>query len=281
MELLQLKYFCDAAQTCNFTKTAKKFFVPSSNISQSIHRLETELGCKLFDRGPNRIYLNRDGEMFFQRVKEALFLIDEAKNSVSDISMDGEIKICICTNRRILTDIIEVFKEKYPAVSFIIHHSYPADYTEYDLVVSDEVPRADVSATRLVSENMLLAVKSSNPISTKPDITADDLREQRFITMTPPSSMYNYTMSICESFGFVPHIAIRSDDPYYIRKYVSMGIGVAFFPEISWQGMFDDDIVCRKICDIKRDTYVFRSNKRYMPKRVKLFFDALINEKNV
>lgn len=49
MELLQLKYFCDAAETENFSKTAKKYLVPTSNISQSIKRLERELGVELFD----------------------------------------------------------------------------------------------------------------------------------------------------------------------------------------------------------------------------------------
>ena len=48
MELLQLKYFCDAAQSENFSKTAKKFGVPTSNISQSVKRLEKELSTPLF-----------------------------------------------------------------------------------------------------------------------------------------------------------------------------------------------------------------------------------------
>ena len=51
MELLQLTYFCDAARSENFSQTARKFFVPPSNISQSIGRLEKELGCALFSIG--------------------------------------------------------------------------------------------------------------------------------------------------------------------------------------------------------------------------------------
>jgi len=50
MELLQLTYFCDAAVTQNFSKTAQKYNVPPSNISQSIKRLERELSAPLFDR---------------------------------------------------------------------------------------------------------------------------------------------------------------------------------------------------------------------------------------
>ena len=43
MELLQHKYFCDAAETEKFSRTAEKFLVPISNISQSVKRLEKEL----------------------------------------------------------------------------------------------------------------------------------------------------------------------------------------------------------------------------------------------
>ena len=36
MELLQLTYFCDAAESQNFSHTAQKFRVPPSNVSQKV-----------------------------------------------------------------------------------------------------------------------------------------------------------------------------------------------------------------------------------------------------
>ena len=66
MELLQLTYFCDAAETQNFSKTAKKYTVPTSNISQCIRRLEEELGQPLFMRTANRIQLNERGKAFYK-----------------------------------------------------------------------------------------------------------------------------------------------------------------------------------------------------------------------
>lgn len=44
MELLQLVYFCSAAETENFAEAAKKCGVPAASISHSVKRLETELG---------------------------------------------------------------------------------------------------------------------------------------------------------------------------------------------------------------------------------------------
>ena len=62
MELLQLKYFYESANTESFTKTAQRHLIPVSSVSASIKRLEKELGCKLFDRTSNRIKLNQNGK---------------------------------------------------------------------------------------------------------------------------------------------------------------------------------------------------------------------------
>ena len=82
MELLQLKYFCDAAESENFSKTAKKFGVPASNISQSIHRLEKEFGITFFDRTANRIKLNRQGKIFYEDTRKALLLLEGVKEKI-------------------------------------------------------------------------------------------------------------------------------------------------------------------------------------------------------
>ena len=96
MELLQLTYFCDAAETENFSQTAKTYRVPTSNISQSIHRLETELGVLLFDRLANRVSLNDNGRFFYTNIKSALTMIGDAKNKLCDIDeISGEIKILV------------------------------------------------------------------------------------------------------------------------------------------------------------------------------------------
>ena len=70
MELLQLKYFCHAAESENFSVTAKAFSIPASNISQTVKRLENELGTTLFTRNANRISLNAQGKEFYEAIKK-------------------------------------------------------------------------------------------------------------------------------------------------------------------------------------------------------------------
>ena len=72
MELLQLRYFYETAQTESIAKTAERHLVPASSVSASIKRLEDELGFKLFDRQSNRIVLNENGKNF-QRTCMTIF----------------------------------------------------------------------------------------------------------------------------------------------------------------------------------------------------------------
>ena len=56
MELLQLKYFKDAAELENFSKAAKKNMVPQPSISYAIKKLEDELGVLLLTETVERFF---------------------------------------------------------------------------------------------------------------------------------------------------------------------------------------------------------------------------------
>ena len=78
MELLQLKYFKDAAEMENFSKAAIKNMVPQPSISDAIKRLEDELDTKLFDRVGKKIFLNAEGRYLLERATEILNSVDES-----------------------------------------------------------------------------------------------------------------------------------------------------------------------------------------------------------
>lgn len=280
MELLQLKYFCDAAETENFSLTAKKFEVPPSGISQTVKRLEEELGTDLFIRGANRVSLNEQGRIFYGGVKKALDAIDNAKAGIrkGETSVSGEIRISVLTNRRIVTSAIESFRMEHPAVNFFINHNPEADFRGFDLIISDEaIMDRGYEKKLLINEEILLAMCRENPVANAEELKPADLREQRFITMPKGSSLFMHTNLICSLGGFVPNIAIQSDDPFYIRKYVELGLGIAFVPKFSWEGLFSDKVVLKKVGSFKRNTCIFYSRERYRSKAAKLFFDKLLS----
>ena len=160
MELLQLKYFLSAAQKENFSKTASLYLVPTSNISQTIKRLEAELDCVLFDRSANRIKLNKQGRLFYDGVKTALGALESAKEAVTGQKnqISGEIKLSICTDRRLVTKAIQIFKEQYPAVSFSISHSEEHS-ADSDIIISDRIQKYDGYTKTLLTREEILTIE--------------------------------------------------------------------------------------------------------------------------
>lgn len=280
MELLQLTYFCSAAETENFSKTAQEYRVPASNISQSIHRLERELGCSLFDRSTNRLWLNEQGKIFYENIKSALKLIDDAKIKLSDKDLiSGEIRILTEANRNVVTRAIEVFQESYKNVSIYVNHTSDGSPDKYHLIISDKLfNQKYLKKHLLIVDRILLAVRKDNPLATKKDITVRDLENEQFITMGLESGITKITKEICHQAGFIPNITVQSDDPFYIRKYVDLGLGISFFPSVSWGGMFSDDVVCREIIKMKRDTFVYFNTQKYTSKAAELFLQILLSE---
>ncbi len=279
MELLQLTYFCDAAESENFTKTAQKFGVPASNISQTVHRLEKELGVSLFDRRANKATLNEAGRVFYEKAKAALSLLDEGKLRLHDLKgkVSGEVRLLILTNRNTVTKAIERFKQKHPEVVFSVSHRMDNAEDDFDVYISDEPPFGRKLQKRLlITDEMVLAVPKGSRWDVE-KIDLSDLRNERFISMHSNSSLYRTAYKICTDSGFTPNIAIQSDDPYYMRKYVELGMGVAIVPSVSWQGLFSEKVALKSLGGIKRETYLYSDPEKYMPTVVRLFLEELLS----
>ncbi len=260
MELLQLKYFCSAAENENFSKTARKYGVPPSDISQSIKRLERELGASLFIRGTNLIRLSDEGKAFYGKVSRGLSLINEGAQAVADLNIRPRIHIIATVNRRIIVETAEEYRKRFPAVDLAISYGLQDGHSDGDLIITDrDMEKEGFPGEKLFSENILLAVKRDTEFGRKEKITPEELSCQPFITMSRGESQHRFTMSICADMGFAPRIAIEGSDPFYIRRCVEMGLGVTFCPEFSWKGQFSDEVVLKRVGDYKRDIWFCRS----------------------
>ena len=274
MELLQLTYFCDAARTENFSRTAEKFNVPTSNISQTVNRLECELGVKLFKRTANKISLSEEGKIFYEGAKKALDVLTETRSRLSSKDA-GEIKLLIQTCRRVVTNAIERYKSDYPAVSISISHT-PEKNEEYDFIISDRVEKnAEYDKSFLVSERIGLAANKNSDFNKGKPIALSDLSSERFIELDG-SRLSGFTDRMCREAGFAPNVVIRTDDPYYVRRYVEMGLGVALVPTVSWRGQFSDDVVLLDIGEYERATNLYVRRGKLLAGYERAFKDILI-----
>ncbi|MBQ3505237.1 MAG: LysR family transcriptional regulator [Clostridia bacterium] len=278
MDLLQLRYFCHAAQTENFSQTAQFFYVPVASVSQSVKRLENELGARLFNRNVNKIMLSEAGLTFYTKISQALDFIDDAKKSVQDANMQsaGKIKLLVHTCRRIVTQTVETFRTHFPSARFIIHHAKEKAGGDYDFVISDQALHfALPQSSLLLSEKIMLACHKSHPLANRSCVSALDLKDEEFISMTAGNSLHDVLTDISKRAGFTPKIAIQSDDPFYVRKYLDEGLGISLVPAVSWRGTFSENIRLVDLGAYTRDTYVWHDTPALMPALHRKFLSYL------
>lgn len=281
MEFLQLTYFCHAAETENFAKTAREFGVPATGVSQSVKRLESELGTLLFDRSSNGIKLNAQGASFYVSAKSALSTLDDAKKKLRDEEVSGECRLLVMTCRSLVSDAIRAFREKYKNVSFFISYDIAEDVDKYDLIVTDNVPfRQNYRVTRLLTDTILLAVSKSHPLAARERVHVSELADERFIVTNKGSGLFTITGSICAKGYFTPKVALEVDDPRSVLSAIGAGIGVGFVPSVSWQDMMTPDIALLSVDGTKtgntiRPSFVLQSTEKYASKTSRLFLEEL------
>jgi len=277
MELLQLRYFCDAAKTENFSTTAKHFSVPPSAVSQSIRRLETELGTRLFTRRANTVSLNTTGAEFYEKAHAALSLLTEAADAVLSPER-GKISMCINVSRRRFQPILEAFRQQYPAVELHVKHLTDPTDENFDIIIADKDSRlAGYDKMLLDSELLAIAIHKSNPLAAEKNLTVSMLRNEPFVLMNEQSSMHATVLAVCSDFGFHPRIALQSDDPNYLVRLVNLGMGVAIVP-LFLSTAFSEDVLHLPIVGYSRDIFVYVPKSKRLSPHVEEFLAMLKRE---
>jgi transcriptional regulatory protein len=124
VDLELYKVFYVVAKNKHMTRASEELHISQPAISQSIKKLEDQLGGTLFLRSNKGMELTEEGKMFYEYVKGALELIGNAENeftSFKDLSK-GEIKVGCSTTltKLILMDTLENFHKDYPNININI-----------------------------------------------------------------------------------------------------------------------------------------------------------------
>ena len=69
MNSIQIECFISAAETLNFTKTAKILYISQPTVTHHITSLESELGYPLFERVNKQVFLTPAGKYFYRSMK--------------------------------------------------------------------------------------------------------------------------------------------------------------------------------------------------------------------
>ena len=232
------KIFYVVAKNKHMTKASEELHISQPAISQSIKKLEDQLGGTLFLRSNKGMELTEEGKMFYEYVKGALELINNAENeftSFKDLSK-GEIKIGCSTTltKLILMDALKEFHKNYPNININITNDLTSNLInslklgKLDFVIFNE---SNIKESNLNLETIKKLKQGFiyNPDYFKDNInTFEEINNYPLILQKKESNSRKLLDSHLKDYNveLVPKMEVVSQD--LITEFTNIGLGIGF-----------------------------------------------------
>lgn len=188
MEIRQLRYFLNIAQTEHLTLSARRLFVSQSTLSHGLRQLEEELGIQLFNRLGRGLKLSQAGAEFRIYASRALKEIEAGRMALADLSGLQAGKLTIGAFPTFLNTVVPAtvaaFSRAYPKVSIEVRDLRAAQIEEellrgeLDLGIAfHPTVHVEIETEPLFNERMLLVVSQSHPLACLQTLTMKQLAE--------------------------------------------------------------------------------------------------------
>ena len=142
------KTFYYVAKNESITRAANELNISQPAISKSIKTLEEQMNIKLFDRKRDGVCLTDSGNTFYNKIKNAMELIESAENDIKSLNTLNSGFINIGASKTIIHEYlmpyIKKFHKEYPLVNIRIY----TDKTS-DLIKKAKLGLIDVIITNL------------------------------------------------------------------------------------------------------------------------------------
>ena len=239
VNLFQIKLFLSIAETRNFSRTAAVMHMEQSTLSRRIAVLEQELGFPLFKRDTRPVQLTAEGQMLREPWSA---LLEAYEQCLSQVYAQRErnqaaLTVCIIDSGNQLSSIPALGQAAQEIMHGVVVSFQVASvdqfisrlvYAQADLVITSEPIAKQLdcrfAVEKIMTVPMLACVLTANPLSQKDAITWDDLRSQRFISISDPAMTHQRELVRAQALrhGFEPRFGSESQK-YLIEKFARNG----------------------------------------------------------
>lgn len=281
----QLEYFCALAKSENMTKLSEKNYVSQTALSNSIARLESELGVQLFDRKGRNIELNSFGMLYLQYIEPALHSISMGKLALESIQNNDSMNVSVAiASSTLWGSLIGGFLNDYPQYSIsqrecridIIQEKLPQ--LDVDLIIAGSIdfdtPYLD--SIKFISDPVRLYVPLGHPFSLRKSIHLIEAKDEAFICQPPHTGFSKFSNILFQKAGFKPKVIAECD--YTLRReLLRNGAGVVLASDSTLRANFFDN--CSSV--LIEDDFAVRDMSLYWAKNRPLSSAATLFKKYV
>ena len=243
MELFQLETFLAVAEEKSFSRAASRMHRTQSAVSQTISKLEDELGERLFDRSSRDGSLTDAGQVLQSYAKELLNVRGEAQEALKELRMLNQGKLVIAANEftaRYLLPVLQRFHRLHPMIRVQVMRTLarevPAQVLNHDVefgVVSFQPDDGDLTSHVLYRDELALVVYPRHPLGKGKPVGIKDLGAQSLIAHSVLSPYREKVIQAFKKHHTPLHMNVQLPTIEDIKQFVRMEIGIALVPLIA------------------------------------------------
>jgi DNA-binding transcriptional LysR family regulator len=243
MELSQLEVFLSVARERRFSRAAEKLYRTQSAVSQTIRKLEDELGESLFDRSSREGVLTDAGQVLYEYAEKLLNLRRDARESLVELRELQKGKLDIAANELTalyLLPVLSEFRRLHPMIKITVQRALgsrtPDDVLQHTvelglLSYKPEEPRLHSIVVYL--DELVLVVPPRHPLATAREVSIRQLGAESFVAHIVSSPYREKVIQTFQKYKTPLHMGLELPTLQAIKQFVALGSGVALMPEIS------------------------------------------------
>jgi DNA-binding transcriptional LysR family regulator len=229
LEIVRLKSFSKAAQTCYRTQPA---------ISAQVRQLEQELHTELFERFGSRISLNTAGKIFAAYAEQMLETRRRAQDEIAELERVPRGEIVIAANEAtciyVLPQVFSEYKKRFPGVQLQVDRSYGArvvsavmeNTADFGLT---QLPVAEkrVQVVNIYKDEIRLIVPAGHPLAGHASVACGDLAGHQLLL--PKSGATRARLNLwLEPVEDTIQVSMELDSTEMLKRFVMAGLGACF-----------------------------------------------------
>lgn len=251
----QLRAFAALSRTGSFTLAAKEMFLSQSAVSHSMKALETDVGCRLFDRVGKKVLLTQAGEALLHHTEKILQEMAAARAGLEQLGKWGVGRLRIGASptacQYILPAVLREFKESFPKCRIAIE---PGDTLEaiesvrenrIDLAITLEPRNEDQFEFHpLFTDELTFIVGAMHPWARDGHVVRSDIPKQSYVLYNKKSYTFRMVRDYFNQEDMVLNTVIELGSMEAIKELVKLGLGVSILsPWIAQKELLEKSLV--------------------------------------
>lgn len=242
MELDQLRYFLEVAETRSFTRAAENLQLSQPALSRSIQKLEESLGVPLLVRKSRHVELSDAGQLFKNRAEQILGILEATRAELNDDGETGRVRIGAIPTIApyFLPAFLKQFSKRFPKAVAEVYEDptksliHQVQQGDIDLgILALPISEKHLETAELLTEELRLVLPVDHPLLDRPQIRLKDLERVPFVMLDEPHCLSTAILSFCRSRAFQPIVVGRTNQLSMVQELVSLSHGISMVPQMA------------------------------------------------